>query len=157
MHRTPILSTAALAAALIAGTFSAACGNDDKAVPAADMQTSTPVQATNQPLTVTGCLRAGEAMGTFVLTASQATQEQTATYQLTPAQNVDLTPSVGQRVEVQGVVRTQQEIAARTSATPADERATGTSGTPKVQTTTEVAIKQLDVSTVRPLGERCDG
>ncbi len=157
MHRTPIFSAAALAAALVAGTFSAACGNDDKAAPAAEMQSQTPVQPTNQPTTLTGCLRAGEATGTFVLTTSQTAQEQTATYQLTPAQNVDLTSNIGQRVEVKGVVRTQQEIAARTKATPAADRATGTSGTPAVQTTTEVAIRQLDVSTVRPLGERCDG
>jgi hypothetical protein len=155
MHR--LLSTATLAAVLLAGTFSAACNRDDKAVPAADMQTQTPVQATNQPTTLTGCLRAGEAPDTFVLTTSQTAQEQTATYQLTPAQNVDLQSNIGQRVEVAGVVRTQQSVAARTAATPADERATGTSGTPSVQTTTEVSLKQLDVNSVKPLGERCDG
>jgi hypothetical protein len=157
MQRRPILSAAALAAALVAGTFSAACGNDEKAVPAAEIQSQTPVQATNQPTTITGCLRAGESTGTFVLTTTQTAQEQTATYQLTPAQNVDLASNVGQRVEVNGVIRTQQEIAARTKSTPADDRATGTSGTPNVQTTTEVSIKQLDVSAVRPLGDRCDG
>lgn len=160
MRRTPFLSHTLLASALVASMFSAACsGEPENTTPVAETQTATTAQPANQPLTVNGCLRAGEATDTFVLTSSQAAepQGQTTTYELHGALNVDMRSHVGRRVEVSGIVRAQQQIASRTSPAPAQERATGTSGTPTVQTTTEVAIKQLDVSSLKPLGETCEG
>jgi hypothetical protein len=123
------------------------------------VQTQTPPQATNQPLTVAGCLRAGEASDTFVLTASEqvTTPDRAGTYQLVAGQNVDLKAHIGQRVEVNGVLSGQQTAQTRAATAPAaGEQATGTSGTPKVSTTTELDIKRLEVSGVRQLSERCD-
>jgi hypothetical protein len=158
MQRTPIAAAAAFTAALIAGLSATACNrNEETPVPAAEIQTTQPAQQSNQPVTVGGCLRAGEAADTFVLTASEPSQAtDTATYQLVGNPSVDLRSHVGQRVEVSGVVRQQQEVATRTAPAPAGERETGTSGTPKVETSTKVAFKQLDVSGLKPLGESCD-
>ena len=163
MHRRYTNSVAPTGAVLAALLMIAACGGADKSDPVAQTQTATPVQVVNQPVTISGCLRAGEATQTFVLTASQtsgAEQAETATYQLhldPQAQSIDMQPHVGRMVEVSGVVRTEQEIANRAAAAPAGERATGTAGTPTVQTTTTVALKQLEVSSVKPLGAECEG
>lgn len=160
MPRNPIFSSALLAAVLVASIISAACrGDNEEAAPVAQQQTATPVQETNVPVTVRGCLRAGEAANTFVLTASQAEQAtvDAATYQLHAAGDVDMRPHVGQRVEVSGVLRTQQEIAGRTPTETADERPAGTAGTPTVATSTELTIKQMDVNAVKPLGDVCAG
>jgi hypothetical protein len=129
-----------------------ACARDDKAVPVAESQSQTPVQATNQPVTVTGCLRAGDAEGVFVLTAGGA---EGATYHLTGMKDLNLVDHIGRQVEVSGTVRAQQQTTSRAVATP-ESKATGTMGTPRIETTTELDVKHLDVAAVRPLGERCD-
>lgn len=149
-----------LCAALVAGASSTACNRgEDKAAPVAQIQTQTPQAGTNAPMTVTGCLRAGEAPGTFVLTTTTGSAgEQAATYQLAGREGVDLRSQVGSQIEITGVMTSQQEIASRTPAAPAaGEKATGTSGTPTVATSTEVAIKQLQVQTVRRVADKCEG
>jgi hypothetical protein len=157
MHRKrfvpSILTTGALAAVLAAG----ACGggNDGETRAVADTQTQS-ARPANQPMTVSGCLKAGEAEGTFVLTAARsAGSDQTATYQLTGASGVDLQQHTGNRVEVTGTMKAQQEIASRTTAVP-EEQATGTAGNPKVITATEIEIRQVTVDSVKPLGEKCE-
>ncbi len=168
MQRTPIVQTVALTAALVAGLASTACsrGTDQEKTPVAEMQTQSSVQRANTPMTVAGCLRAGEAADTFVLTVSEqpgqagaatAGTGQAGTYQLAGSPNVDFRSHTGQRVEVSGTLRAQAEVASRTTPAPADQKPTGTSGTPTVQTSTEVAIKQLDVSAIKALGDRCEG
>ena len=131
--------------------------NRGKNVPAGESQAATPVQTTNSPTTVKGCLRAGDAAGTYVLTADRsASGEQTATYQLQAAANVPLAEHVGKQVEVSGTLTAQQEIATRTlpqSQKPAD--AAGTSGRPTVSTATELNVRRLEVSHVRHLGPNC--
>ena len=57
--------------------------------------------------------------------------------------------------QVNGVVTTQQR-SATTAAAPADEKPTGTGGTPRVETRAELDIRQLQVSGMKPLGDRCD-
>lgn len=115
-------------------------------------------QPANQPLTAVGCLKAGEADGTFVLTAARTTgSDQTATYQLVGPAGVNLQDHIGQRVEVSGTIQAQQEVASRTTAVPAEEdRPSGTSGTPTVVTKTEIDIKRVSVAAVKPLGETCE-
>jgi hypothetical protein len=135
--------------------LSAACKRGESPVPPAEVR-SQATQAVNQPTTISGCLKAGEASDTFVLTAAQTQGSgETATYQLVPPAGMDLRDHVGRQVEVSGTVNAKQELTSRSSAQPAD-RATGTSGTPKVETRTEVEIKRLEVSAVKPLGTRCD-
>jgi hypothetical protein len=139
---------------LIALGAATAC-NRKEAAPAAETQTATPVQTANAPTTVTGCLRAGDASDTFVLTAAQSeTGEQTATYQLYPDAGVKLADHVGHEIAVTGVLRAQQEVQTRSTTEPAG-KPTGTGGTPAVSTATELAIKQLNVQQVRPTGEKC--
>jgi len=152
--------TAALS--VIAIAFGAAsttgCKRSDKnAAPVAQIQTETPPQTVNQPLTVTGCLRAGDASDTFVLTTSDTKDGVTpATYLLVAHNSVNLRDNVGNRVEVSGVLSTQQQVSTTTPASAPQNKPTGTSGTPTVQTQTQLDMRRLEVSSVNRLGERCD-
>lgn len=158
MHRQPLVQWIVVTLALGTGLAAAGCSRESE-TPAAEVQSRTPAQQTSQPVTVRGCLRAGEAADTFVITTSRAEnqQEQTATYQLVGREGVDFKSNVGRQVEVSGIVNTQQRIANRSAAAPADGKATGTTGTPTVQTTTTVDMKQLDVTALRALAEKCEG
>ncbi len=155
MHRTPILSMAA-AVALTAGLAFPACGGSDAdTTPAAQTAATTPPQPLNQPETVTGCLRAGDAADTFVLTTPQATiGAPPITYALVSTGNIDLAGHVGERVSIHGTLESQQQ--ATTESTAQASKPTGTGGTPTVQTETALTIRRLDVSSVQPLGDRCD-
>lgn len=134
----------------------AACGGDGKEVPALETQSVTPPQASATPERVTGCLRAGEAGGTFVLIASATdTRMAAATYQLVGTPDV-LQPHVGKRVEITGTIVSEQTAQLRGATMPAEERAKGTPGTPTVQSTTEVEVKRLQVTGVAPTGAPCE-
>ena len=129
------------------------CQRRDR-TPAAQSQSASAAQTTTMPTTITGCLRAGDASDTFVLTTARTTDGQTATYQLHPIPGIQLTEHVGRQVEVNGVLRSQQEVSTSSSTQPAG-KPTGTAGTPEVSTSTELSVKQLEVQRVRPIGERC--
>ena len=124
---------------------------------ASDSQTQA-AQAANTPMTVAGCVKAGERRIRDVLTTAgpRVRQRMPATYELVGDQVASLRDHVGRRAEVSGTIQAQQEIASRSTAKPADERPTGTSGTPTVQTRTEIEIKRLAVTSVKPLGDKCD-
>ena len=151
-----------LALALAAATVSAgACNRGaQETVPVAELQSQTPTQEVNAPVNLTGCLMAGDAQGTFVLTTSEAQEQgRTATYALNyPAglQPEDLREHVGRQVAVQGVVQTQQGVTAHTPGAPAASDAVGTAGQPTVATTTELAVRHLQVETLRPLDQACE-
>jgi len=136
----------------------AACGRsaDNGPKPAAETQSATVTSGTNMNTTVTGCLRAGEASDTYVLTAAQsAGAPDTATYQLVGNGGVDLHGHIGERVQVNGTMTSEQQVASRSTAEPQRERAKGTSGTPTVQTQTDVQIRQLRVDAVTPQNQKC--
>ena len=140
----------AICAALLMAT--GACKGND---PVAETQTMT-VQPRAESTSAVGCLRGGLAENTFVLTTGgmepmQPNVEAT-TYQLT-GHTVDLRQHVGQRVEVTGTVRSASEIASK--AAPIEEKPEGTSGTPVIETKTEVNVKAMTVEAVQPLGVRC--
>jgi hypothetical protein len=146
-----------LAAAVLLPFLAAACGGGAPEVPPATSETSASSQP-NQPTNVTGCLRAGDAANTFVLTTT-ATREGTvpATYHLTSADNLNLRDHVGKVVDISGIVAAQSQIATRDAAKPADN-ATGTAGspgTPTVQTGTRLNVQQLNVTNIRPTSESC--
>jgi hypothetical protein len=157
MDRNRIVSSYAFSAALAIGLALSACGGSDESTTVSEAQSQT-AQSTNQVVTVAGCLKAGDAENTYVLTAARsAGSEDAATYQLEGSAMADLQDRVGERVEVTGTMNAAQEIASRTTAVPdEDERPTGTSGTPKVVTKTEVDIKRMSVSSVKPLAEECE-
>ena len=138
--------------------FSGGCKRSDKnTAPVAQIQTQTPAQAVNQPLTVTGCLRAGEASDTYVLTSSETKDGTTpATYLLVATSGVNLGENVGNRVEVAGTVSTQQQVSTVTPAVPAQNKPTGTAGTPTVQTQTQLDMRRMEVNSLNRLGDRCD-
>jgi hypothetical protein len=146
-----ILATGLIAAASVV----AACSNDPE-VPPAQTQTEVSRQV-DAPATVTGCLRAGDAASTFVLTTAQTVDGiPAATYHLTSTPDVDLRPHVGSRVEASGIVDSQSQIATREPSQPA-ANATGTAGsTPSVQTGTELAIKRFDVKSIKRVGGECE-
>jgi hypothetical protein len=70
---------------------------------------------------------------------------------------VNLRDHIGQQVEVSGVVRSEQEMASASPSRPAaNDAATGTSGTPTVQTRTQLQVRQLEVNSVKPAGGKCE-
>jgi hypothetical protein len=142
-----------LSSAVVLTLTSAACARQDSATP--DATTATAPQTRNSPMTVAGCLRAGEADNTFVLNAAAAEgSPETATYQLV-GEAAQLRDHIGRRVEVSGTLTAEQEVRSAGAAV-AEEKAKGTAGTPVVETRTKIEVKQLQVSSVRPLGESCE-
>lgn len=143
---------------LLSASF-AACGGNDPEVPPATTQSQTTSQP-NTPTTVTGCLRAGDAADTFVLTASRTEDGTTpATYHLTGDPAVDLQQHVGKRIQVTGVVDRQAQFAVREAPKPA-ENATGTAGsggTPTVQTGAQLNVQRLNVTAIKPAEGECEG
>jgi len=153
------MGTAVMAAALAAG--GAGCSRTDKSgdnkpKPANETQSATATTGTNMTTTVTGCLRAGEASDTYVLTAAQAAgAKDTATYQLVGGSDSDLRGHIGERVQVSGTMTSEQQVASRTPPRAEQDRAKGTSGTPTVQTETDVQIRRLRVDSVAPQNQKC--
>jgi hypothetical protein len=145
-----------LAAALLG--LCAACGGGEE-VPALEQQSTTAPQATSMPERVQGCLGAGEAEGTYVLTAGAIdTGADAATYQLM-GQTDALADHIGRRVEVTGTIVSEQVAQSRGPAMPAEARdeaePTGTSGRATVQSHTEIELKRLQVSSVTPIDADC--
>ena len=142
----------------VAATLSFACGRDEQQAPVAQSQTQTPVQTMSVPESVTGCLRAGDAAGAFVLTTSQTEDGKTpTTYQLTPGTGVNLQDHVGHRVALNGIVKEQQATTTATAATPAtDDKPRGTVGTPSVQTSTTLQMRRMDVQSVARASGDCE-
>jgi hypothetical protein len=112
----------------------------------------------NEPMTtsVTGCLAAGDAADTFVLNSARADGATTsATYNLAGANNDQLRDHVGEQVRVTGTVTSGAQVAERSMPQVAQEKPKATTGTPVVQTQTDVQIKRLAVSSVTPQGRKC--
>jgi hypothetical protein len=131
------------------------CSKTDNKAP--ELLTQSPERTINQPTSVAGCLRAGVAENTFILNSSKAdgtTAVVAATYQLTPAPGVDLRSYVGQDVELTGQLETERTVA--TSGESEQKPAKGVTDTPTVDTHAEVRVRKLDVSSVKPLGSRCE-
>lgn len=148
--RSLVLSSTAAALLLT----SAACTGQEANKPPEATATSAP-EARNQPVTVTGCLRAGEAANTFVLMApASETSPEPATYALVGTA-ADLGDHVDRRVEIAGTLASEQEARSSTSAVEED-KPKGTTGTPTVETQTKVEVRRIKVDTVRPLGEECE-
>ena len=142
-----IAAAACVGALMIAGS---AC-NRNAAVP--ELPRTTGLQPRMDPITVAGCLRAGEAENTFVLTASAADPDsKSVTYQLI-GHDVPLREYVWQQVEVEGTLRAEHAIA--TDGVSSQKPAKGTEGTPTVDTKTELDVRQMTVSSVKPSGHRC--
>ncbi len=158
MHRIAYRFPILLSSTFVVVALASGCSRSEKTTPVAESKTEHPVQQVNQAVTVTGCLRGGDAAETFVLTTSGTTDGTgPATYQLAGASGVTLRDHIGHRVEVNGIVRTQQQTETRAAGPAANsESATGTSGTPRVETRTEVDIKHLDVSNVKAVADTCD-
>jgi hypothetical protein len=158
MHCHDLVRAIPFCCAVTIGLAAAGCNRGPQTTNVAEVQSQTAKPA-NQPMTVAGCLKAGEAAGTYVLTAARTAggTGETATYQLVGPQAANLQDHVGRQVEVSGTMQAQQEIASTAPAQPApNERATGTAGTPTVQTRTEVDIRRLSLASVKPLGEKCE-
>jgi hypothetical protein len=146
-----IRSTSVQACAALAVAIGVSACNRNETVP--ESQTTTGVQPTSQTMTVKGCLRAGLAANTFVLTEPASATKETTTYDLAGTA-VDFAPHVGQIVEAFGTVRAEQQVA--TSAPDVvDEPAKGTSGTPTIETSSQLDVKYMTVSSITPTGERC--
>jgi hypothetical protein len=145
-----------LAALVFVASTGIGCSREEPEVPPAQAQTGA-TRPANQPTTVTGCLRAGEAADTFVLTTAQTVDgTPAATYHLSGSAGVNLADHIGRRIEVSGVIDQKSQIATREPTRPADDKATGTAGTPTVQTGTDLAINRLEVSSVRRAGGDCE-
>lgn len=154
-RHTHIGNALALASVILA---TAGCQRDEPTPPPAEVQ-SQAAQPVNQPTTVTGCLKAGDAPATFVVTTAKTEgSREAATYELVNSTSgVNLAEHIGQQVEVSGVVRQSQELASRSRVEGNQPAGTsGGTGKPVVETRTEVEIKRLEVSALKPLGEKCE-
>jgi hypothetical protein len=152
MQTARLIANAAFIGALM--LVIGACNKNKQTTP--DLQTSTGIQQRAEPVTVTGCLREGTmAANTWVLineTPDAATK--VPTYQLMGGDADALRKNAGQQVEVSGTVEAEQQVASSGEKVP-ESRARGTSGTPSVETKTDVDIRRLDVSALKPTGNRC--
>jgi hypothetical protein len=139
--------TVALAVALAAS----AC---DRKPNAPELQTTTGQLPRSEPVTVSGCLRAGlGGENTFVLmTAESEPTPRTATYQLT-GPGLNLEEYAGQRVKVSGTVRAEEQFSS--NGTTSTGKPVGTGGTPSVKSKTELDVKQMTVTSIDRTGERC--
>jgi len=147
-----------VAAIAAVSALGAGCSRAKQAQPpAAQSQTQTPVQTLNTPESVTGCLRAGDAADTFVLTTSQTDDGRPpVTYAVVPTPGVNLTEHVGERVAINGVVREQQSTTTASASAPATDKAQGTSGTPNVQTTATLQMRRIEVSAINRAAGDCE-
>ena len=144
-----------LAGLIVASAF-AGCSRDEPEAPPAQAQSATTSPA-SQPTTVTGCLRAGDAENTLVLTTAQTVDgTPAATYHLSGSAGVNLKDHIGKRIEVSGVIDQESRVATREPAQPADDKATGTAGTPTVQTGTQLTVERLDVTSVKRADGDCE-
>lgn len=146
------------AALAILSAVTVGCARDDQdeqpPVAQATTETATPL---NQPTKVVGCLRAGDAANTYVLTTSQTEGEMSpATYHLAGATNVNLQEYVGHKVEVDGRLTGQQQVATTDVQGRPAEKAEGTTGKPEVETSTKVAVRHLEVKGVRSIADECE-
>ena len=143
-------TTAMVCAATLAFT---ACNRKPSAP---ELQTTTGVQPRAERVTLTGCLKRGViAEDTFVVLVSQKeVGTEAATYELTVQPDVKLADHIGQQVEVSGTLRSEQAFASSAGAVT-EKPAKGTSGTPVVETKTDVNLKRIDVSGLRPTGSAC--
>jgi hypothetical protein len=154
MNRVSIAARTSVAIAVLAAA--AAC-NRNASGP--EFQTTSGVQPRQQAITVDGCMREGLAEKTFVLTADNqgSTTTPTSTYQLAAnGDAVALGDYVGQEVEVSGTLRSEEKVDS-SGAAAVENSPKGTSGTPTVQTKSELDVKQLTVTAVKPLGQKCAG
>jgi hypothetical protein len=123
---------------------------------APELQTTTAIQRNGEPVTLTGCLKRGlVAEDTFVLLVSQADGGvATGTYELMARPNLNLGGQVGQQVRVTGKLLAEEQIVSSGGATP-ERAAKGTSGTPVVETKTDVDVRRLEPTSVSPVGAPC--
>ncbi|HVL69330.1 MAG TPA: hypothetical protein VM364_18880 [Vicinamibacterales bacterium] len=157
----PLNIRASIATLALVSIATAACGRDTRGdndqqvpVPQATTETATPL---DRPTRVVGCVRAGEAANTYVLTTSLTEGVMApATYHLAGAANVNLQEYVGKQVEVNGRLTSQQQMTTRDVRPSTAERAEGTSGRPTVETGTSLAVRHLEVSEIRPLADECE-
>src|SRR5438105_1845387 len=149
MHpRALILFTGAVALA-VAGV-AGACSRKPNAP---ELQVTTGQVPKAEAATVSGCLRAGlGGDNTFVLMTVETDAARTATYQLT-GPGLNLGQYVGQRVNVSGTVRAEEDFSS--IGNTATDKAVGTGGTPKVKSKTELDVKQMTVTSIDRTGEPC--
>ena len=151
----PIKSHGGLTLAVLLSAFAAtACSNE----PEFGGSDSESVVSRNraEPMTIAGCLRAGTGTNTFVLTTAQAAgQPEAATYNLAGAEGISMQEHVGQQVQVTGTLVAETQIV-REGTTAPQEKVEGTTGTPSVQTKTEMDVKRMDVTAVTPMGRKCE-
>lgn len=139
-------------AVAIAATLAAtACSRKPDAP---ELQTTTGQVSRSEPVTVVGCLKAGlGGENTFVLmTAESEPTARTANYQLTAA-GLDLSAHVGQRVQVSGTVRAEEQFSSQ--GTTIVGKPVGTGGAPSVKSKTELDVKQMTVTSIQRTGEQC--
>lgn len=118
-------------------------------------QSATVQPATEAPITVSGCLRGGAVENSFVLTSvQQQGTVGTATYQLEGKPGVDFRDHMGQQVRVTGTLGTETDVDAR-GPVAAEPKAKGTTGTPAVQTDTDLQVRTLHVDSLTPSGSSC--
>ena len=113
------------------------------------------MQDRSEPVTLTGCVKQGAlADGTFVLLVPQTNGTGVTTYELSPRSGMNLKDDVGKQVAVSGTLESEQQFASDAAATA--QKPKSTSGTPTVDTKSEIKIGRLNVTDVKVTNGRCD-
>jgi hypothetical protein len=152
MKNSTVLRTGAAIAC--AAALAGACERGQ--TPPPEVQTTTGVQPRADAVTVTGCLKSGAlANDTWVVISKPSAGEtvEPVTYELVGGDSAALREHAGKQVEINGVIQAEQQIASR--GTTSERPAKGTTGTAKVETRTELSVRQLSVGTVRAIADTC--
>jgi hypothetical protein len=120
-----------------------------------EVQTTQTIQHNGDPVQLAGCLKRGMvADETFVLLVAQKDGSGgTATYELVAAPGVNFANQVGQQVEVIGTL--QGEQIASSEGVPREQTAKGTSGTATVETKTNLDVRRVEATSLKPIGAAC--
>lgn len=146
------LKMTAVAAAMAACV---ACGGNGEEVPALETQAVSAPQETEMPRTLRGCLGAGGTENSYVLLAdADDTGADAATYNL-EGELGSLAEHIGRRVEVSGTIVSSQVVRSSGALMDAEEKPEGTSGTPMVQSESEVEVKRMQVDSLTPVDADC--
>jgi hypothetical protein len=137
------------------GCAALALGACNRKPEAPEIQTTQAVQRNGEPVQLTGCLKRGVvADDTFVLLVAQKDASGgTATYELIAAPGVSFGDQVGQQVEVTGTLQGEQIASSEGAAR--EQAAKGTSGTATVQTKTDLDVRRVAATSLKPIGAAC--
>ena len=167
VHPMHTAKTTATAGLVLLASLAAACGGDRVADAERPETAETRPVPTAQATSVTGCIKGGDATGTYVLVTQpepmgaavdRATRGQVATYTYL-LEGRELAQHVGQEVEVTGTIEEKDDIEVEETReqTSAPTTVDGDTVTPtvEVEEAAVIEMRRMRVDTLQPTGGAC--